>query len=97
MPDHPRFKVDRAKEIHADDTRDGPCPADLPGPVTGAEDRQLTSLEIARKTPLKPVADIAADIGIGTDLLEPYGEFVAKIKLDAIPALAPRPTQNTWW
>jgi formate--tetrahydrofolate ligase len=60
--------------------------------VTGSDDRQLTSLEIARKTPLKPVVDVAADIGIGTDLLEPYGEFVAKIKLDAIAALAPRPT-----
>ncbi len=91
MPDHPRFKVDRAKEIHADDTRDGPCPADLPGPVTGADDRQLTSLEIARKTPLRAITDIATGIGIGADLLEPYGEFVAKIKLDAIPALAPRP------
>ena len=28
---------------------------------------------------------------IGADLLEPYGEFVAKIKLDAIAALADRP------
>jgi formate--tetrahydrofolate ligase len=60
--------------------------------VTGADDRQLTSLEIARKTPLKPVVDVAADIGISPDLLEPYGEFVAKIKLEAIAALAPRPT-----
>jgi formate--tetrahydrofolate ligase len=60
--------------------------------VTGSDDRQLTSLEIARKTPLKPVVDVAADIGIRPDLLEPYGRFVAKIKLDAIADLAPRPT-----
>ncbi len=60
--------------------------------MTGSEDRQLTSLEIARKTPLKPVVDVAADIGIRPDLLEPYGEYVAKIKLDAIAELAPRPT-----
>jgi formate--tetrahydrofolate ligase len=60
--------------------------------VTGSDDRRLTSLEIARKTPLKPVVDVAADIGIRTDLLEPYGEFVAKIKLDAIADLASTPT-----
>ena len=60
--------------------------------MTGSDDRQLTSLEIARKTPLKPVTEVAAHIGISPDLLEPYGEFVAKIKLDAIAALAPKPT-----
>ena len=60
--------------------------------MTGSDGPQLTSLEIARKTPLRAVTDIAAGIGIGADLLEPYGEFVAKIKLDAIAALAPRPT-----
>ena len=59
--------------------------------MTIPEDRQLTSLEIARKTQLRAVTDIAADIGIGADLLELYGEFVAKVKLDAIPALASRP------
>ncbi len=59
--------------------------------MTGSDEPQLTSLEIARGTRLKAVADIAAEIGIGTDLLETYGEFVAKIKLDAIAALAPRP------
>ncbi len=52
---------------------------------------QLTSLEIARQTPLRPVTDIAAEIGIGAHLLETYGEFVAKVKLDAVAALAPRP------
>ena len=59
--------------------------------MTGSEDRQLTSLEIARQASLKPVADIAAGIGVGADLLEPYGHFVAKIKLDAVAALAPKP------
>jgi formate--tetrahydrofolate ligase len=53
--------------------------------------RQLTALEIARKAVLEPVADIAAGIGLGADLLEPYGEYVAKIRLDAIAALGDRP------
>jgi formate--tetrahydrofolate ligase len=59
--------------------------------VTGSDEPQLTALEIARKARLRPVTDIAADIGIGADLLETYGEFVAKIKLDSITALAARP------
>ena len=50
-----------------------------------------SALEIARKAVLRPVTAIAAEIGIATDLLEPYGEYVAKVKLDAIEALADRP------
>ena len=30
-------------------------------------------------------------MGIGEDLLEPYGRFVAKVSLDAVDALADRP------
>jgi formate--tetrahydrofolate ligase len=51
----------------------------------------LTALEIARLAELRPVADVAADMGIPAHLLEPYGEHVAKIKLDAIDQLADRP------
>jgi len=40
---------------------------------------------------LKPLDEIAAEMGIGEHLLEPYGEGVAKIKLDAIEELADRP------
>ena len=50
-----------------------------------------TALEIARSAELKPAADIAAEMGIPDFLLEPYGEHVAKIKLDAIEHLADRP------
>jgi formate--tetrahydrofolate ligase len=50
-----------------------------------------SALEIARQATLKPVAEIAEDIGIPPWLVEPYGEFVAKIGLDAIEALADRP------
>jgi len=59
--------------------------------VTVQDDEELTSLDIARKAFLKPVTAIAEDIGISADLLETYGEYVAKIKLDAIGAVAHRP------
>jgi formate--tetrahydrofolate ligase len=50
-----------------------------------------SALEIARQAALKPVADIAAEIGIPPWLIQPYGEHVAKIDLAAIEALADRP------
>jgi formate--tetrahydrofolate ligase len=50
-----------------------------------------SALEIARQATLKPVADIAAEIGIPPWLIQPYGEHVAKIDLAAIEALADRP------
>jgi formate--tetrahydrofolate ligase len=50
-----------------------------------------TDLEIARGAALKPLMDIAAEMGIGSHLLEPYGDEVMKIKLAAIEELADRP------
>jgi formate--tetrahydrofolate ligase len=50
-----------------------------------------TALEIARQATLKPVADIAEDIGLPPWLVRPYGEHVAKIDLGAIEALADQP------
>lgn len=50
-----------------------------------------SDLEIARGAALKPLEDIAAEMGIGSHLLEPYGEQVMKIKLAAISELADRP------
>jgi formate--tetrahydrofolate ligase len=49
------------------------------------------NLEVARKAKLAPLEEVAASIGIGEHLLEPYGEGVAKIKLDAIEELEDRP------
>ncbi|MCI2976589.1 MAG: formate--tetrahydrofolate ligase [Ferrimicrobium sp.] len=48
-------------------------------------------LTIARRARLHPITDIAHDMGIGPELLETYGDNVAKIKLEAIEALADRP------
>jgi formate--tetrahydrofolate ligase len=49
------------------------------------------AIEIARRATLRPVADIAAQMGIGPELLEPYGTSVAKVSLQAVAALADRP------
>src|ERR671921_1686277 len=46
------------------------------------------NLEVARRAKLKPLSEIAAQIGIGEDLLE---QGVAKKKLDAIEQLSGRP------
>jgi formate--tetrahydrofolate ligase len=50
-----------------------------------------TDLEIARAAALKPLEDVAAEVGIPTHLLEPYGEQVMKVKLAAIEELADAP------
>ena len=50
-----------------------------------------SDLEIARGAQLKPVDDIASELGLGMHLLEPYGEQVMKIKLSAIEELADAP------
>src|SRR5262249_7589009 len=50
-----------------------------------------TALEIARGATLKPIADVAEDIGLPPWLVQPYGENVAKIDLKAIDELADRP------
>jgi formate--tetrahydrofolate ligase len=49
------------------------------------------NLEVARQAKLEPLNEVAAQIGLGEHLLEPYGEGVAKIKLEALGELADRP------
>ncbi len=46
-----------------------------------------SDLQIARSAALKPLNEVAHDMGIGEHLLEPYGVGVAKIKLEAIEEL----------
>jgi formate--tetrahydrofolate ligase len=53
--------------------------------------KQLTALEIARSAHLTPIVEVAEAMGIGEDLLEPYGRYVAKISLTAATVLAERP------
>ncbi|MEJ7795604.1 MAG: formate--tetrahydrofolate ligase [Nocardioides sp.] len=49
------------------------------------------NLEIARRANLKPVEDIANQMGLGSHLLEPYGRDVMKVGLEAIAELTDRP------
>src|ERR1700727_435454 len=49
------------------------------------------AIEIARQATLRPMADIAAQMGIEPGLLEPYGSDVAKIDLSAVESLEGRP------
>ena len=40
----------------------------------------LTDIEIAQQAQLKPIAEIAREIGVDQDSLEPYGKYKAKIE-----------------
>ncbi len=50
-----------------------------------------SDLEIARSATLTPLVDIAASMGLGAHLLEPYGEHVVKVKPAAIDELTQAP------
>ena len=50
-----------------------------------------SDLQIARRAKLRPLSEISAGMGIGRELLEPYGDAVAKVKLEAIEELSDRP------
>ena len=59
--------------------------------TTVSDGSHPTALDIARKATLLPITAVAGAIGITEDLLQPYGEYVAKLKLGTIDALADRP------
>lgn len=57
----------------------------LPHPAPAGDPAgQPTDLAIAQAVQLRPIADVAAEIGIGPDDLEPYGHDVAKIRLGVL-------------
>ncbi len=51
----------------------------------------LSDLEIAQHARLRPIADIAAALGLEEDEIEPYGRFKAKLELGALQRLEGRP------
>lgn len=51
----------------------------------------LTDIEIAQNAKLKKIKDIAADLGITEDELEPYGHYKAKITEECIQRLSDKP------
>ncbi|MDT7559062.1 MAG: formate--tetrahydrofolate ligase [Pseudonocardiales bacterium] len=50
-----------------------------------------SDLAIARQAQLKPIEDVAGEMGLGGHLLEAYGRDVLKIRLEAVEELADRP------
>lgn len=50
-----------------------------------------SDLAISRAAVRRPLEDVAASMGIGPHLLEPYGKVASKISLDAIEELSDRP------
>jgi formate--tetrahydrofolate ligase len=50
-----------------------------------------SDLEIAQESPLRPITEVAAEIGISEDHLELYGKYKAKVSLDVLEALGDRP------
>jgi len=68
-----------------------------------------TDIEIARQIKLKPIAEIAAQLGVGTDRLEVFGHYKAKLplhlidaekvkrcKLVLVSAISPTPAGEAW-
>ncbi len=50
-----------------------------------------TDLDIARQKPMRPIADVAADLGIPDEALHPYGRHIAKLDAGFVGGLSPRP------
>ncbi|MBM3212669.1 formate--tetrahydrofolate ligase, partial [Candidatus Poribacteria bacterium] len=51
----------------------------------------LSDLEIAQRAKMKPITEIAKEIGIFEDELDPYGKYMAKIDLGILERLKDRP------
>lgn len=51
----------------------------------------LTDIEIAQQTKLRPIQEVAADIGITTDDLEFYGKYKAKVTEELFDKLKSKP------
>src|SRR4029077_5364292 len=51
----------------------------------------LSSLEIAQAAAMRPIADVAAEVGIEADELELYGRYKAKVDLSILERLADQP------
>ncbi len=48
-----------------------------------------TDLEIARAAKLRPIEEVAADMGVPSDFVQQYGDQMAKVSLEAIDAMGP--------
>jgi len=49
-----------------------------------------TDIAIAQAAKLRPIADVAAEVGLGPDEILPYGRYKAKISAEAVAARSPK-------
>ncbi len=57
-------------------------------------DVNRSDLEIAREADLRPLEDVAADLGFGPDAVEPRGEGVGKLTLGAVRSALAKPEEG---
>lgn len=57
----------------------------------------LSDIELAQQAKLKPIADIARELGIQEDELEPYGRYKAKLNERLIERLQDRRMGSWFW
>ncbi|HMN12913.1 MAG TPA: formate--tetrahydrofolate ligase, partial [Bellilinea sp.] len=69
----PVDNIERAKFVPTPLNRVEPVPSDL---------------EIAQAATLKPIAQVAAELGLREDEIEFYGPYKAKVKLEVLDRLA---------
>src|SRR6188508_227683 len=50
-----------------------------------------SSLEIAQEATLRPILEVAEDVGLLPEEVEPYGRYKAKVDLSVLERLAGRP------
>jgi len=55
----------------------------------------LSDLEIAQAAKLRPILDIAKQVGLSESDLEPFGWYKAKVHLDVITVSRTSPTPST--
>jgi formate--tetrahydrofolate ligase len=49
-----------------------------------------SDIAIAQAAKMRPIADVAAEVGLGADEILPYGRYKAKISAEAVAARSPR-------
>src|SRR2546422_4300581 len=74
---------------NASSARASPPGSSPRGPVTTTA-KVPTDIAIAQAAKLRPVADIAAELGLAEDEVELYGKYKAKVRLAAAARRQPR-------
>lgn len=60
-------------------------------PVPAASAMPGSNLAVAREARLKQITEVASDLGLLPDELEPYGRYKAKVHLEILKRLAGQP------